>query len=73
MEEPTPQTGGNEPDPTAINTELVEEFSQKFLHYYSIYETKTLAERNYTTDIVYSITDEQWNALNYVILSLIHI
>ena len=54
-----------------IDLNLVEEIKTKFTHFVSVYENKTLAQRNFKTQVIRHIKDHEWNAINYVIADFI--
>ena len=50
-----------------IDQTLLDEINIKFLHYFNVYENASLESRNFNTQVIYNIKDEEWKAINHVI------
>ena len=55
-----------------IDNELFEKMKCKFLQYFDVYKDRSLAQRNYKTQVCYQIGDDEWDAINGVISTFIN-
>ena len=64
---PTPEITDNPTEEVVIDRDLVIKLTETFTQHFQTFEEKSLRERNYDIPVYDNITNDEWNAINYVI------